>query len=99
MPALTRFDATRLILAELKTTGENRKLAPLLAEIDGIRGGQLAVDEDEHTNGISALGFGIADPSGEVFAISVPVPSSRFAQVRESLVQAMQAAQSSANMR
>ncbi|MDJ0638659.1 MAG: IclR family transcriptional regulator [Paracoccaceae bacterium] len=99
LACLDEIDATRLILAELKSSGESRKLAPLLAEIDSIRGGALAVDEDEHTNGISALGFGTTDPSGEVFAISVPVPSSRFAQVREELVQAMQAAQASADAR
>ena len=99
LACLDEHEATRLVLSELQSSGDDRKLAPLLAEIDGIRGGDLAVDEDEHTNGISALGFGITDPSGEVFAISVPVPSSRFAQVRDCLVQAMKIAQASANAR
>jgi len=31
----------------------------MLLEIDSIRQGSLAQDEDEHTNGISALGFAV----------------------------------------
>jgi len=49
----------------------------------------LARDENQHTDGVSALGFGLTDPSGEVYAISVPVPSSRYAQVKSDLIHSL----------
>ena len=35
-------------------------------------------DLDEHSTGVSAIGFAFTDWAGELHAISVPVPSSRF---------------------
>ncbi len=63
-----------------------KPLRALLSELRQIRDGALARDEDEHTDGISAMGFGIQDPSGEIFAISIPVPSSRYARIKDTLV-------------
>ncbi len=38
----------------------------------------FAYDLDEHSDGISAIGFAFTDHIGEIHAISVPVPTSRF---------------------
>lgn len=93
LACLDEVEAANLVLNEFRTTPKrDRKMASLLTEIEGIRNGNLAADEDEHTEGISALGLGIADPSGEVFALSIPVPSSRYARVRDTLVAALEAA-------
>lgn len=90
LACLDEVEATNLIVNELRTSQtKNRNIASLLSEIEGIRNGALAVDQDEHTDGISALGFGVLDPSGEVFALSVPVPSSRYARVKDQLVKAL----------
>lgn len=42
----------------------------------------MASDDDAHTEGISALGIAFRDFSGDINAISVPVPTSRFAEQR-----------------
>ena len=42
----------------------------------------FAEDNDDHTEGISAIGIAFRDFSGEVFAISLPIPTSRFAERR-----------------
>ncbi len=82
--------ATKLILSEIEQ-GEagTRSLPEILAEIDGIRAGAPALDEDEHTDGISAIGFAAHDLHGGVVAISVPVPSSRYARIRSKLIEAV----------
>jgi len=48
----------------------------------GIRQSGLACDLDEHTSGISAIGFAFRDWSGDLHSISVPVPSTRFKKIR-----------------
>ena len=96
LACLDEFDATRLIMAELTDTDpKNRNLSELLAEVASIRGGELARDIGEHTDGISAVGFALADPNGEVHAISLPVPSSRFEGKKSNLLQAMTKARDS----
>ena len=93
LACLDELAATNLILTELKSQPVSAiKLPGLLAEIDGIRDGTLARDDDEHTEGISALGFGFTDLSGAIYAISVPVPTSRFKRVEGELVQSLQSA-------
>lgn len=37
-----------------------------------------ALDEEEHTEGITAIGVAFHDPLGRTFAVSVPVPTTRF---------------------
>jgi len=54
----------------------------LKAELEEVRARGLAYDMDEHTDGISAVGGAFRDLNGEIHAISVPVPTSRFAQAR-----------------
>lgn len=50
----------------------------LLAELATIRASGVAVDREEHTEGICAVGAAVFDPGGPVAAISVPVPVQRF---------------------
>lgn len=57
----------------------------LHAEIDGIRRGGIALDIDEHTIGIRAVGVAFTAAPGEIYALSVPVPSQRFAASRDTL--------------
>lgn len=63
-------------------------LAPLLHD---VRMQGLAFDLDEHTGGISAVGAAFTDRCGEVHAISVPIPTSRFAQLRPGVERAVAA--------
>lgn len=92
LACLDQAEAARLVLAELEADGNEARLMPVLEELEVIRGGALATDESEHTEGISAIGFAFRDPSGEVIAVSVPVPSTRFGRVRDHLVAALTAA-------
>lgn len=61
----------------------------LMTEIKSIRDNTYAIDNEEHTEGISAIGTAFHDPSGRTFAVSVPVPTTRFARSQESIVSAM----------
>jgi DNA-binding IclR family transcriptional regulator len=75
---LDDVEAQRLLVAE--------GLAPIddtMARLADVRRSGLAFDEDEHTQGISAVGLGFIDPRGDRYAVSVPVPTSRFAQQRD----------------
>lgn len=61
----------------------------LSAVLDEITATGLAHDLDEHTDGISAIGVAFADPSGELHALSVPIPSSRFRAKRHGVERAL----------
>ncbi|MEO1365419.1 MAG: IclR family transcriptional regulator C-terminal domain-containing protein, partial [Pseudomonadota bacterium] len=64
-------------------------LPHLLQDIQAIRDGALATDEDNHTEGVSALGFAVQDPVGRIYAISVPVPSSRYERLKPQLARVL----------
>ena len=51
----------------------------LLAELDRVRAASVAYDREEHTEGIAAVGAAVLGSSGPVAAISIPVPTTRFA--------------------
>ena len=55
-----------------------KDIAQIQDRLDEIRSTGLAYDREEHTPGISAIGFAFRDLSGSYHAISVPVPSTRF---------------------
>jgi DNA-binding IclR family transcriptional regulator len=59
--------------------------AELLKALETCRRTGIAVDDQEHTEGISALGTGLIDPMGRAVALSIPVPSARFKRVRAQL--------------
>ena len=69
----------------------------LARELMAIRNGALATDNDEHSDGVSALGFALRDGAGDVYAISVPVPSSRFQRQTTVLRSALFAAREEAS--
>lgn len=89
LACLDQTEAARLVLAELEADGADNRLMSVLENLENIRAGSLAIDEDEHTDGISAMGFALHDATGDVIAISVPVPSSRFSRVRGQLSQVL----------
>ena len=66
-----------------------RNRSRLLKELDKTRASHLAFDIDEHGEGISAIGTAFIDIFGRPIAISVPVPSKRFAEQRELLAERM----------
>src|SRR5262249_52059083 len=47
-------------------------------EIETIRPSDADFDRDKHTVGISAVGGAFRDLQGDLYAISIPTPSSRF---------------------
>jgi DNA-binding IclR family transcriptional regulator len=57
----------------------------LLEELAVVRASGLAVDHEEHTLGICALGFAVGDPRGRHGAVTVPMPTQRF-DGREALI-------------
>ena len=61
------------------------KPAELMREIQNCRRTGIAVDDEEHTEGISALGTAFIDPLGRSVALSVPVPTMRFKRIRAPL--------------
>ena len=86
---LPREDAIELIKAEWDRNGINGDLNALLAQLDDINRGGLAYDLDEHSAGISAIGFAFRDWGGALHAISVPVPSTRFAEMKNTIETAL----------
>ena len=66
-------------------SGKTRRLADLLAELAEVRRRGVAFDDEEHSLGISAVGTAFADGLGQIYAVSIPAPTSRFAKNRERL--------------
>lgn len=66
--------------------------AALLDELAAIRRTGVAFDREEHTDGISAVAAAVRDEAGPVAAISVPVPTQRFAGNEERYATAVRAA-------
>ena len=64
----------------------------LARQLAQVRETGLSYDVDEHTLGISAIGCGFADHAGELHAISVPIPSSRFPEKRPGVEAALREA-------
>lgn len=73
---------------ELEARGAGKKaIVQLRAEIDRVREAGVALDLDEHTEGISAVGVAFHTPTGLIYAISIPVPSQRFGRSRDALAE------------
>ncbi len=66
-PPLKRFTASTIVKPKL-----------LLAEIERVRKGGAASDREEHSAGICAVGAAFKDVTGEIYAISIPIPVQRF---------------------
>ena len=98
LACLDPAEARALILAEKAGAAPPRRsVEAILRELDTIRGGALARDENEHTDGVSALGFALRSPQHEIYAISTPVPSSRYRQVAPSLARVLLACKAELN--
>ena len=54
--------------------------------IDSSRKTGIAFDEEEHTEGICAVGTAFLDPLGRSIALSIPVPTPRFKRMKSTLV-------------
>jgi DNA-binding IclR family transcriptional regulator len=74
--------AHSLIAAEWERRGIKGSPPAIESKLAAIRKDRLAYDQDAHTDGISAIGFAFTDLVGNILAISVPMPSSRFALKR-----------------
>jgi DNA-binding IclR family transcriptional regulator len=53
-----------------------------LSLLPAVRSSGLAYDLDEHTDGIRAIGTAFRDRHGDIYALSVPIPRSRFEKAR-----------------
>lgn len=58
-------------------------------EIEAIRKAGVAYDREENSVGISAVSTSIRSPSGELAAISIPVPTQRFVGSEDRLTQSL----------
>ena len=73
---------------ELEARAAGKKaMRQLRAEIDRVREAGFALDLDEHSEGISAVGVAFPTPTGLIYAISIPVPSQRFGRSRDTLAE------------
>ena len=87
---LNRTEARALIRAEIGNIPDaSAKENKILDQLDAILNGDLAYDQNEHTDGISALGFARQSANGEIYALSVPVPSSRFMRDKTKIMDAI----------
>jgi DNA-binding IclR family transcriptional regulator len=75
--------------AELGSKANTAFLKRLSAEIASVREHGHALDLDEHTAGISAVGIAFRDVRGDCHAISIPAPSTRFAANHAALTAAL----------
>ena len=71
----------------LKSYTDNTQTDPelLREEIGSVRSKILAIDVEEHTEGICAIGTWFEDSYGRAFAISIPAPTVRFNRNRQQL--------------
>jgi DNA-binding IclR family transcriptional regulator len=82
-------EAMKLARQEWQRTGRRENMENFASRLADIRNNNLAYDTDEHSNGISAIGVAFQDWAGSYYAISVPVPSTRFAEVRQNVENAL----------
>jgi IclR family transcriptional regulator, acetate operon repressor len=74
-------------LALTRTTGNTiTSWVRLEAELAAIREAGYAADREENSVGISAIAMALRSPSGELAALSIPVPTQRFQKVEPELV-------------
>lgn len=86
---LPEAQARALVEAEWKRRHHPGDWSAYAQHLEQVRDEGLAYDLDEHTEGISAVGSAFRERNGEIHAISVPIPSSRFVLVREQVAKAL----------
>lgn len=72
-----------------ETANTITSMSELLKEIGTIRKTNFAFDNEERTEGVSAIGTAFHDPLGRTFAVSVPVPTFRFIKSKDSISAAL----------
>ena len=77
--------AAKLVEEEWARRGQTGDIEAFLNGLQTVQETGLAYDLDEHTDGISAVGFAFRDWSGDLHSISVPVPTTRFANRRSDI--------------
>jgi len=85
-PELDKYLKTKL---EKFTPNTITDVIGLITEIEDFQQNLIAVDREEHTEGICAVGTSFKDPFGQVLALSVPIPAHRFSQVESVVSQAL----------
>lgn len=76
-------------MAEWARLGISGDIDEFEARLADVRKTGLAYDLDSHTEGISAIGVAFRDWSGNLYSISVPIPSSRFTSVKREVEAAL----------
>lgn len=89
LAALPKGKAEKLVAGEWSRRNVEGDMKAFMAMLDEVRETGLAYDLDEHTKGISAIGFAFADWSGDLHSISVPVPTPRFADRKADVEEAI----------
>lgn len=79
--------AVSLVSQEMRNNEvEEMALSSVLAEIEEVRRQGYAFDIDGHTEGVSAVGAAFQGPNGNILALSIPIPSSRFEKKKDRVV-------------
>lgn len=86
---LDNADVEKIVLAEWKNRQIDGDMKSFLSKLEDVRTTGFALDIDEHTDGISAIGFAFRDWAGDLHSISVPVPTLRFKSQREQIESAI----------
>ena len=74
---------------ERHTASTITNMDELVADLAKVRKTYVAFDHEEHLEGVSAVGVPLQEPSGKLYAISVPVPTVRFRKKKQQLVSAL----------
>ena len=74
---------------ERRTPATIITMPALLAELETIRETGIGLDLEEHSAGICAVGFCFSDEADNWFGLSIPVPTQRFEQQRNGLINRM----------
>ena len=75
---------------EWERLGQEPNWPKLLKVLNVARATGFAEDLDDHTEGISAVGFAFSDIVGDLHSVSVPIPSPRFGQQKATVMAALQ---------
>lgn len=65
------------------------RMQQLLDDLAAVRDRHYALDNEEHTEGICAVGSAFRDPVGRIFAVSVPVPTTRYVRKRDAIIESL----------
>lgn len=87
---LSDGEARAMAESEWQRLGQPPDWPRLAKALNIARASGFAEDHDDHTEGISALGFAFTDVVGDLHSVSVPIPSPRFDQQKATVMAALQ---------